>query len=58
VLVSKDGKTWTTVAQVGNGVRGERRQLTFESVRAKYIRILGKTRTSKYGYSIYEIEVR
>lgn len=55
LLVSQDSSKWTSVARVYDGVSGERRTLTFQPTKAKYLKLSGKKRTSQWGYSIYEI---
>lgn len=54
---SMDGNTWTTVKTVTNGKNGEVREESFNRTKAKYIRILCTTKTTGYGYSIWELEV-
>ncbi|MBN1384742.1 MAG: glycoside hydrolase family 3 C-terminal domain-containing protein [Elusimicrobia bacterium] len=55
IQVSKDGSDWKNVATVNDGAEGEERIIKFEPVKTKYVRIYGKERTTKWGYSIWEI---
>ena len=55
IEVSTDGTTWLPVAQVEDGKAGVR-EFALDSVKTRYIRVTGTTRTTGYGYSIYEIE--
>lgn len=55
VQVSTDGKDWTTVSTITNGVK-ENRVIKFGAVNAKFIKLeFTKKVSNKYGYSIYEI---
>ena len=53
--VSIDGAKWTSVSHVEDGKPGVR-DFDLAGVKAQYLRISGKERTTGYGYSIYEIE--
>lgn len=55
--VSMNGTDWTTVCDVTDGKSGETREETFAVTEAKYIRIYCETKTTQYGYSIWELEV-
>ncbi|MBP5197745.1 MAG: discoidin domain-containing protein [Lachnospiraceae bacterium] len=57
VQVSTDGNVWNDVATVTNGSNGETKVLEFDPVEAKFVRVYGTTRTTQYGYSIYELKV-
>ena len=59
IQVSNDGKEWEDIYEVDNGKEGETRKGTFdESIKAKYIRILGISKTLEiYGYSIYDLQI-
>ena len=54
--VSSDAKNWTTVKTITDGHEGLT-EIKFNAVNARYVRINGKTRTTQYGFSIYEVEV-
>lgn len=55
--VSMDGTNWNTVADVKDGKSGETREESFAEAEAKYVRILCTSKTTGYGYSIWELEV-
>ena len=59
IQVSNDGKEWEDIYEVDNGKEGETRTGTFdENIKAKYIRILGISKTLDiYGYSIYDFQI-
>ena len=56
IQVSSDAQSWTTVhvERQGNGGVDD---LSFEATRCRYVRMLGVTRGSSYGYSLWELEV-
>ncbi|WP_144312351.1 discoidin domain-containing protein [Terriglobus saanensis] len=56
IQVSTDLQTWTTVYTQSNG-NGGTENITFPSANGRYVRMLGVTRSSPYGYSIYEFQV-
>ena len=56
VEVSEDGAAWKTVATIEDGRAGVRESV-LKPTRGRYVRIMGLTRTTRYGYSIFEIEV-
>ncbi len=56
IQVSSDGSTWTTVATVTDGAGGTD-VVPFTATTARYVRMLGVQRGTKYGYSLYEFEV-
>ena len=56
IQVSKNKKTWKTVAKITDGIEAEERTIAFHPINAKYLRVLGKSRLTDWGYSIYEIE--
>ena len=56
IEVSTDGTNWTSAATVEDGKPGVR-EFVLAGIKARYIRVSGTTRTTGYGYSIYEIEV-
>lgn len=54
---ARDNQDWKTVAIVDHG-DGETDSLSFDAVQARYVRVLGTKRArSRYGYSLYEVEV-
>jgi glucosylceramidase len=55
VQVSNDGEHWRTVRHVKHGHAGLSDHLL--SARARYVRIYGTARITKYGYSLWELEV-
>ena len=57
VQVPGEGTNWTTVAAVTNGVSGEDRTIRFEPVTTAVVRIYGRSRTTEWGYSIWELDV-
>jgi hypothetical protein len=56
IQVSEDALSWTEVVHITNG-DGGRDDLSFEPVRARYVRMLGIHRGTEWGYSIWEFEV-
>jgi beta-galactosidase len=48
--------TWN-VATTNNAGAGGTETLTFNTVQARYIRVLGTLRSGNFGYSIYEVQV-
>ena len=57
IEVSTDGVAWKRVADVaGNG--GGRREHRFAPVKARALRITGRKRSTPYGISIFETEIR
>jgi len=53
---SADGVTWTTVAEVEDG-RGGTETVRFDAPNTRYLRIQGVSRATKYGYSLYGVEL-
>ncbi|WP_329579924.1 beta-N-acetylglucosaminidase domain-containing protein [Kitasatospora sp. NBC_01250] len=53
---SQDGVTWTTVATVTSG-HGGTETIRFDAPDAVYLRMQGVGRATKYGYSLYGIEL-
>jgi hyaluronoglucosaminidase len=53
---STDGVNWTTVATVSNG-KGGTETVRFDAPGAVYLRMQGVSRATKYGYSLYGIEL-
>jgi hypothetical protein len=56
IQVSEDALSWTEVVHITNGDGGSD-DLSFEPVRARYVRMLGIHRGTAWGYSIWEFEV-
>jgi PKD repeat protein len=48
---------WTTVSDIVDGTNSEQRVIKFAPVTARYVRMRGYTRTTAYGYSMFEYEV-
>lgn len=56
LLLSQDGTNWTSVADVkGNSSYDTTLSYTFETTSARYIRMEGATKTTEYGFSIWEL---
>ncbi|MFE7190698.1 beta-N-acetylglucosaminidase domain-containing protein [Kitasatospora sp. NPDC057541] len=53
---SSDGRSWTTVATVDNGTGGNE-TVRFDAPGAKFLRMQGVARGTKYGYSLWGIEL-
>jgi hypothetical protein len=56
IEVSNDNSSWTTVFATSAGDGGTD-NVTFPAVTARYVRMLGVTRGTSYGYSLWEFEV-
>ncbi|QEO08570.1 discoidin domain-containing protein [Protaetiibacter larvae] len=57
VLVSLDGSSWTTAAQV-RGVAGAGPEVSrFDPVTARYLKIVSVTRGTQFGISLWDLEV-
>jgi len=56
IEVSTNGATWNPVLSVTNG-NGGIDDLVFGNTDARYVRMWGITRGTRYGYSLYEFEV-
>ncbi|MEU6234438.1 beta-N-acetylglucosaminidase domain-containing protein [Kitasatospora sp. NPDC047058] len=56
VQTSADGVGWTTVATVDDG-KGGNETVRFDAPGAKYLRVQGVARATKYGYSLWGIEL-
>jgi hypothetical protein len=48
---------WTTVAEITDGTSGETRTITFAPTVAHQVRVRGYSRTTTFGYSIWELKV-
>ncbi|MDH6127850.1 beta-N-acetylglucosaminidase domain-containing protein [Kitasatospora sp. GP82] len=56
VQTSPDGVTWTTVASVDDG-KGGTETVRFDAPGTRFLRVQGVSRATKYGYSLYGIEI-
>ncbi|GGS15139.1 penicillin acylase family protein [Actinokineospora fastidiosa] len=56
IEVSRDGSTWRPVWSTASG-DGGLDTAVFPATEARYVRMQGVTRATRYGYSLYEIEV-
>jgi hypothetical protein len=56
IQVSDDAQHWTDVYSTGEG-RGGVVQVSFAPVKARYVKMLGIERATRYGYSLYGLEV-
>ncbi|MFJ2192483.1 beta-N-acetylglucosaminidase domain-containing protein [Kitasatospora sp. NPDC087861] len=54
--VSADGTTWTDAATVDNGKGGDE-TVRFDAAGARFLRVQGVTRATKYGYSLWGVEL-
>ena len=54
---SNDGSTWTVLSSESSSVSGDRTDTVAVSGSYRYVRMFGLTRTTGFGYSIYEMEV-
>jgi serine/threonine protein kinase len=57
VEVSTDGTTWKSVYSTSNGVGGKV-VVKVAKVPARYVRMYGTRRSTNYGYSLWELDVR
>ncbi|MFE3739073.1 beta-N-acetylglucosaminidase domain-containing protein [Streptomyces sp. NPDC059134] len=56
IQVSQDGRTWRTAATVEDG-RGGREAVGLDAKDTRHIRVQGGTRATRFGYSLFEVEV-
>ncbi|MBP1963182.1 discoidin domain-containing protein [Paenibacillus aceris] len=56
IQVSQDAMSWTDVFATQNG-DGGLDEINFEPVEARYVKMLGVQKATKWGYTIYEYEV-
>ncbi len=56
ILTSVDGKTWTKAESLKNQNGGED-TVTFNAIKARYVKMQGVKRALQYGYSLWEFEV-
>ncbi|MCZ0972442.1 discoidin domain-containing protein [Streptomyces albulus] len=55
VQVSADGRTWRTAATVRHG-KGGREAIRMDAADARYVRIQGDERATRFGYSLWGVE--
>ncbi|MED3739008.1 discoidin domain-containing protein [Virgibacillus pantothenticus] len=55
--VSEDGKNFKTVYSYNDKTRSQIDTINLQDVKAKYVKIVMSERASKYGYSIFEVEI-
>lgn len=55
VQVSPDGRTWRTAAAVRDG-KGGRESLRMDAKDARFVRIQGDKRATRFGYSLWSVE--
>jgi len=58
IQLCDDKESWTDAAVVTDGEQGERREIRVTPAIAKYLKVLGEERTTQWGYSLFEIEVK
>lgn len=57
VQISTDGRTWKSVFSTTHGEGGEV-TISTGNVAGRHVRVYGTKRSSQYGYSLLEIDVR
>jgi hypothetical protein len=58
VEVSDDQETWKTVGEKKEGAEGPRSdEIALKEAKGRYLKLSFTSRATKYGYSIYEVEV-
>ena len=58
IQISTNGNEWKDIYEVKEGKSGEIYEANFDSVTAKYIRLIGASKTlPDYGYSIYDFQI-
>lgn len=57
IQVSDDGRMWKSVYHETNG-DGDRDEISFAPVQARYVCLLGRRRGTGWGYSIWELKIR
>ncbi len=55
IQVSSDGRTWRTAATVRDG-KGGREAIRMDAKDARFVRIQGDRRATRFGYSLWEVE--
>jgi hypothetical protein len=59
VLSSNDGKSWKTLAEIGDGNEGEFIRIDFKKkIRCRFIKIDCIERATEWGFSIWEVEFK
>lgn len=56
VQVSTNNNNWETVYETTSG-KGNKEEIIFDAVTARYVRMQGVTRSNAYGYSLWEVGV-
>jgi len=56
IQVSTDGENWNTVFERNNG-EGGTETIRFDPVTARFVRLFGKQRATRWGYSLYQFEI-
>ncbi|WP_326811700.1 beta-N-acetylglucosaminidase domain-containing protein [Streptomyces scopuliridis] len=56
IQVSADGRTWRTAAAVGDG-GGGRETVGMDARDARFVRVQGEGRGTRFGYSLFSVEV-
>lgn len=57
IQISDDAQNWTTLATINNYVYSSAPEVINVVGRGRYVRMLGITRATQYGYSLYEFAV-
>ena len=57
IQFSNDGQNFTDVYTVTDGKPGAREYIRIKPQETRYIRLLGKKRATRYGYSLWEVEL-
>lgn len=57
IQVSDDAETWTTVKTITDGAQGEFREIVFNPVSARYVKINCLKRATGWGNSLWEINI-
>ncbi|GGO80986.1 beta-N-acetylglucosaminidase domain-containing protein [Wenjunlia tyrosinilytica] len=55
IRTSPDGRTWTTAATVRQG-RGGTESVRMDAPGTRFVRVQGKQRATRYGYSLYSVQ--
>lgn len=55
--VSDDGQTWSQIRYVSNGLGGTEEFFNL-GIHARYVRLQGEARATRYGYSLFEVEFK
>lgn len=57
IQVSDDAQTWTTVKTITDGAQGENREIVFNPVSARYVKVNCLKRATDWGNSLWEINI-